>query len=185
VELFVNGRSVGVKSYRFPRYGMEGSYGKFSPRSLAARTTSDLHLTWDVPYEQGTLKAVGTKGGNTVATMEISTTGEPARILVSADRKRLIADRRDVAHIAVEIQDERGRLVPVADNLITFDIEGEAKIIGVDNGDPHSHESFKAKQRKAFNGKCLAILQSTAKSGQVLVTVSSPSLLSATLTILS
>ena len=185
VELFVNGRSVGVKGYRFPRYGMEGSYGKFSPRSLAARTTSDLHLTWDVPYEQGALKAVGTKDGNTVATTEISTTGEPARILVSADRKSLIADRRDVAHIAVEIQDERGRLVPVADNLITFDIEGEAKIIGVDNGDPHSHESFKAKQRKAFNGKCLAILQSTAKSGQVLVTVSSPSLLSATLTILS
>jgi beta-galactosidase len=117
--------------------------------------------------------------------MKISTTGEPARILVSADRKRLIDDRRDVAHIAVEIQDEHGHLVPVADNLITFDIQGEGKVIVVDNGDPHSNESFNAKQRKAFNGKCLAILQSTAKAGQILVTVSTPSLPSATLIILS
>lgn len=60
-ELFVNCRSVGVKGYRFPRYRMEGSYGRFFPRALAARTASDLHLTWDVPYEEGTLKAVGTK----------------------------------------------------------------------------------------------------------------------------
>jgi beta-galactosidase len=131
------------------------------------------------------LKAVGTKDGKIVSTVEITTTGEPARIRLSADRKTINADRRDVAHITVEIQDEQGRLAPMADNLITFGIEGQGKIIGVDNGNPRSHEDFKAKQRKAFNGLCLAIVQSTAKSGPIRFTATSPTLQTDTLTLLS
>jgi beta-galactosidase len=185
VELFLNGRSVGVKGFRFPRYGMEGRWANFSARARAPRTTSDLHLTWDVPYEPGTLKAVGTKEEKTVATIEIATAGEPARIRLSADRITLIADRRDVVHITAQIQDEQGRMVPIAGNSIAFDLEGEGKIVGVDNGDPRSHEDFKAKQRRAFNGMCLAIVQSTAKAGPIRITASSPSLAPDTLTILS
>jgi beta-galactosidase len=185
VELFLNGRSIGVKGYRFPRYGMEGRWANFAPRARVTRTTSDLHLAWDVPWEPGTLKAVGTKDGKIAATMEISTTGEPARIHLSADRGILTADRRDVVHITAEIQDEQGRFVPVAENLITFGIEGEGKIAGVDNGDPRSHEGFKARERKAFNGLCLAIVQSAARTGQIRFTASSPSLQADTLTILS
>jgi beta-galactosidase len=185
VELFLNGKSIGAKGYRFPRNGMEGRYGSFGGRSHATRTTSDLHLTWDVPYEPGTLKAVGIRDGRTAATMEISTTGDPAKIRLSADRTSLTADRRDVAHITVEIQDEHGRLTPLADNLVTFEIEGEGEIIGVDNGDQRSHESFKAKQRKVFNGLCLSIVQSTARAGQIRVKASSPSLLPDTLNLQS
>jgi beta-galactosidase len=170
-----------VKGYRFPRYGMEGRYGNSAARSYVPRTTSDLHLTWDVPYEPGKLTAVGTRDGKTVVTIEIMTTGEPARIYLSADRMSMLADRRDVVHITVEIHDENGSLVPVADNLVTFSIEGEGKLVGVDNGDPRSHEDFKAKQRKAFNGLCLAIVQSTAAAGPIRITASSPSLMPDTL----
>src|ERR1035437_6716520 len=63
VELFINGRSVGVRGYEFPRYGMQERYGNLAPRERTLRTTADLHLSWDVPYEPGTLKAVGTKDG--------------------------------------------------------------------------------------------------------------------------
>jgi beta-galactosidase len=185
VELFLNGRSVGVKGYRFPRYGMEGRWANYAPRARVPRTTSDLHLTWDVPYEPGTLKAVGTKDGKIVSTVQIATTGEPAKIHLSADRKTISADRRDVAHITVEIQDEQGRIVPVANNLIAFSIEGQGKIIGVDNGNPRSHEDYKAKQRKALNGLCLALVQSTAKAGSIRFTASSPSLQPDSLTILT
>jgi beta-galactosidase len=190
VELFLNSKSLGVKGYEFPRYGMQGHYGNYPPRARAQRTTADLHLSWDVPYESGTLKAVATKDGNVVITREVSTTGEPAQIVLSSDRKDLAADRRDVAHIALAIQDEQGRLVPVAENEITFDVKGEGKLIGVDNGDPQSHEDYKSNHRTAFNGLCLAIVQSTAKTGQMKtgqigITASSPSLQSDTLTIIS
>ncbi|MGB6431544.1 MAG: glycoside hydrolase family 2 TIM barrel-domain containing protein [Candidatus Acidiferrales bacterium] len=183
VELFLNGKSLGVRGYEFPRYGMEGKWGNLPPRARTARTTGDLHLTWDVPYEPGTLKVVGTKDGVAAATMEISTTGEPAAIKLSVDRANIAADRRDVAHVTVEILDAQGRVVPDAASQVTFDVQGAGKIIGVDNGDPLSHEDFKSNQRKAFNGMCLAIVQSTATPGQIKIAASSPGLQSSDVSI--
>jgi beta-galactosidase len=185
VELFLNGKSFGLKGYEFPRLGMEGTYGNYPARAKALRTTADLHLSWDVPYEPGTLRAVGTKDGVVVSTIEIATTGESAAVHLVADRTEITADRRDVAHITVEIHDAQGRVVQEADNDIQFDIQGEGRIIGVDNGNPRSHEDYKASRRKAFNGLCLAIVQSTAASGQIKITASSPTLQSDSIVIVT
>ena len=181
VELFVNGKSFGEQGYWFPRLGYwppqrEG-------RSTALRTTSDLHLTWTVPYEPGTLKAVGMKDGKVVSTVEVSTTGEPAVIELSVDREAIAADRRDLAHFTVKILDAQGRVAPLADNEVAFEIQGEGKIIGVDNGNPVSHEDFKGSRRKSFHGLSLAIVQSTAKAGRIQVTATSPGLKSGSVTI--
>ena len=176
VELFINGRSVGVRGYEFPRYGMQERYGNMAPRERTLRTTADLHLSWDVPYEPGTLKAVGTKDGVVVVTMEVSTTGEPAAIRLNVDRTEISADRRDAAHVVVEVLDAQGRVVPLAENEITFKVEGEGRLIGVDNGNPQSHDSYKVNQRKAFNGFCLAVVQSTARAGSIRIAASSAGL---------
>jgi beta-galactosidase len=149
------------------------------------RTTSDLHLSWDVPHEPGTLKAVGTRGGKEVATAELVTAGEPAAISLSLDRDSIVADRRDVAHLTVHIVDDKGRVVPLAENEVTFTVQGEGRIIGVDNGNSVSHEDYKANRRKAYNGACLAIVQSTAKPGQVQLTASSPGLKPQSITIVT
>jgi beta-galactosidase len=183
VELFLNGKSIGVKGYAFPRLGMEGKYGNYPARARVLRTTGDLHLAWDVPYEPGTLKAVGAKDGKVVATVEVSTAGEPAMIGLSVDRDAIAADRRDVAHITVQTQDGNGRMAPTAANEVAFEIEGEGKILGLDSGDPQSHEDYQSDRRKAFNGLCLAIVQSTGKPGQIRVTASSPGLKSSGVTI--
>ncbi len=128
VELFLNGKSVGLKGYAFPRFGMQGRYGQNGPQAMnGVRTTSDLHLSWDVPYEPGTLRAVGTKNGQVVATEEISTTGDPAAVMLSVDRGAIRADRRDVAHVTVKVVDAQGRVHPDADNEITFEVQGAGK----------------------------------------------------------
>jgi beta-galactosidase len=176
VELFINGKSAGVKGYAFPRLGMEGRYGNYPARMRAVRTTNDLHLSWDIPYEPGTLKAVGVKEGKIVCTLEVSTAGDAAALALAVDSNVIPASRQGVAHITVQILDEQGRMVPTAANEVTFAVEGEARIVGVDNGDPQSHDDYKASRRKAFNGLCLAILQSTGKPGQVRVTATSPGL---------
>jgi beta-galactosidase len=136
-----------------------------------------------VTYQPGTLKAVGTKDGKVVVTEEISTTGDPAAISLSVDREDITADRLDVAHVTVKITDAQGGFVPVADNEVSFQIQGEGKIIGVDSGDPVSHEDFKGSRRKAFNGMCLAIVQSTAKPGRIQLTATAPGLKSGSVTI--
>jgi beta-galactosidase len=176
VELFLNGKSLGVKGYEFPRLGMEGRYGNYPSRARVVRTTADLHLAWDVPCEPGTMRAVGTKDGKVAVVEEISTSGDAAVITLSSDRSRLAADRRDVAHLTVAIQDAQGRIVPTANNEIVFAIEGPLRLIGVDNGDPFSHASFKSTNRSAFHGLCLAVVQTTAQAGQARITASSPGL---------
>ncbi|HUE05718.1 MAG TPA: DUF4982 domain-containing protein, partial [Bryobacteraceae bacterium] len=139
---------------------------------------------WDVPYEPGTLKAVGTKAGNVVAQVEISTTGDPAAIDLSVDRATIRADRRDLSHVIVKVLDAQGRLHPDADNEVAFEIQGEGKLIGVDNGNmAEMTVDFKGKIRKASHGMCLAVVQSTANGGQIRVTAASPGLKSATVTI--
>jgi beta-galactosidase len=176
VELFVNGKSYGMQGYWFPRVATWPDRRGSESRSNAPRTTSDLHLTWPVPYQPGTLKAVGTKAGKVVAEFDVATTGEPAAIGLSVDREAIAADRRDVAHVTVKVLDAQGRVVPGANNEVAFEIQGEGKIIGVDSGNPLSHESFKASRRKAFHGLCLAIVQSTAKPGRIQITATSPGL---------
>jgi beta-galactosidase len=183
VELFLNGRSLGVKGYEFPRSGMEGTWGNLPARAKVLKTTSDLHLTWDVPFEPGTLKAIATKDGKVVSTAEVVTTGEAAIVSVSVDRNTIRADRRDVAHLTVEIRDDEGTIVPTANNEITFEVLGEGRLIGVDNGDPFSHEDYKGNKRKVFNGLCLAIIQSTARAGNIKITASSPGLRTGTATL--
>jgi beta-galactosidase len=183
VELFVNDKSFGAQGYAFPRLGMEGRYGNSPARARVPRTTGDLHLAWTVPYEPGTLKAVGTKDGKVVATVEVMTAGEPTEIGLSVDREVIAADRRDVAHVTVQLLDEQGRLAPAADNEVAFEIQGEGRIIGVDSGNPLSHEDFKGNRRRAFDGLCLAILQSTAKPGPIRLTATSPGLKSSSTTI--
>ena len=182
-ELFLNGKSFGTKSYVFPQQGHSRSWNGFA-RPYIAPTTSDLHLSWDVPYEPGTLKIVGKKNGKTI-TEEISTTSKPSAIRLSADRKDINADARDIVNIKAEIIDENGLVVPGADNLIEFKVEGEGTLIGTDNGNPLDKTQMKSKQRNAFNGLALAVIQSTEKNGNIRLIAVSANLKDADLQIVS
>ena len=89
---------------------------------------------------------------------------------------------------AVEVQDARGRVVPITDNLVTFRVSGQGKLIGVGNGDPTDQESDKGSSRKAFSGLCMALVQSAQSNktaGTITVEATSPSLASAKVTIAS
>jgi beta-galactosidase len=161
VELFLNGQSLGVKK----------------------KQGDDLHLLWKVPFAPGTLKAISRTGGKEILTREVKTAGKPAKLIVTADRSSINADGIDLSFVTVEVVDANGVTVPDADNLVKFQIEGSGAIVGVDNGDPVSHESFKAPQRKAFHGKCLVVVQSGETSGIVKLTASSEGLPATTIEI--
>jgi beta-galactosidase len=116
-------------------------------------------------------------------TAKRETTGKPARIVLQPERAKVNADGEDVSVVAVSVVDSQGRMVPVANNLISFQVTGAGRLIGVGNGDPSSHEADKASQRHAFNGLCVAIVQSTKQAGQMSVQATSPGLESATATV--
>jgi beta-galactosidase len=142
-----------------------------------------LHLTWRLNYKPGILRAVGRSNGLDAMEAIINTAGVPARLALTPDRKTIKADGTDLSFVTVEVTDENGNLVPYASNLVKFNLEGQASIAGVDNGDPVSHEPFKADYRKAFNGKCLVVVQSKKAKGRIVLNVSSEGLTPATVTI--
>jgi len=161
VELYLNGKSLGIKK----------------------KTGDDLHIMWRVPFEAGTLKAVSRKNGKVVLTREIHTAGKPAKIELLADRKIISADGKDLSFITVKILDKDGNLVPDADNLVNFKINGKGFIASVDNGDEVSHDPFKADYRKAFNGLALAIVQAKETPGDITFTATAKGLQAATVVI--
>ena len=100
-------------------------------------------------------------------TKEVRTAEAPAKIVLTPDRQTIKADGSDLSFVTVKVVDKNGTLVPAADNLIRFELIGPGSIAGVDNGNQISHESFKAKQRKAFHGMALAIVQSKRQAGRI------------------
>ncbi len=174
VELFLDDKSYGEKRLEFPRQGTSGGWNRYANPRINS-TTADLHLSWDVPYEPGVLRAIGKKNGQIVCTQEVRTTGQAAAIRLKVDRDS-ISNTRDIAHVEVQIVDTDGNIVPTADDLVQFTIEGPGRIIGVDNGNPRDHEAHQAQQRRAFNGLCLAILQSSSEPGKIRFTARSEGL---------
>ena len=172
VELFVNGKSFGEKRLEFPRQGNSGSWNSYATPPVNP-TTADLHLSWDVPYEQGTLKAVGKKNGQIVCTEIIETTGKVVGLRLTGERSQLKNDNQDIVHVKVEVVDDKGRNVPVADNLVSYKIAGPAKLLGLENGNPTDPEPYKSGKRKLFNGLGLAIIQAGKIPGKVTLTASS------------
>lgn len=161
VELFVNGKSQGVRS----------------------KGDGEYHVMWRVPFEPGTIKAVSRKAGKTVAEQVINTAGEPAQIRLTPDRATIAADGNDLSFVTVEILDSDGNLCPTAVNEVTFTVEGAGQNEGVDNGNPISLERFKADSRKAMAGKALLIVRNNGKKGDINVKAVSPGLSDATVTL--
>lgn len=160
VELFLNGSSLGKKEMR-----------------------RNSHLKWMVNYEPGTLEAVATKQGRKIRS-KVETTGEAYRLVLTPDKTTLTADGKDATVINIGVVDRQGREVPNANNLVTFSFTGDAKIIGVGNGDPSSHEPDKIFdgrwQRSLFNGKAQVIVQAGKNHGALKFSASSAGLVPAT-----
>jgi beta-galactosidase len=117
---------------------------------------------WDrIMYEPGELSVITYKGGQLWANATVWTTGNPKGLRLTSyrDRTFINADGNDLAFISLAVVDEKGHVIPDANNTITFSVRGPGEILTTDNGDPTDMNSFPSKERKAFNGYALAIVR--------------------------
>jgi beta-galactosidase len=147
VELLLNGKSLGEKD--MPR-------GKY--------------LEWQVPYAPGVLSARGYDHGRLAAEYTVHTTGPAVSLRLNDEVNHLAANGEAVAPLAVEVLDAEGRVVPDADNLVRFTVSGAGTLAGAANGNPASHESNVASQRKAFRGLCMVLVRAAHHPGAITVT---------------
>ncbi|MEA1673171.1 DUF4982 domain-containing protein [Nitrospirillum sp. BR 11163] len=153
VELFLNGRSQGrqlVDPYEMNH--------------------------WMVAYAPGRLEAVGYAGGKVTARTQVETTGPAVALKLTPDRDRLRGDGLDATPVTVEAVDAQGRPVPLAQDLVTFAIQG-GDIIGLGNGDPNSTASEKGDRRALFNGLAQVIVRTQMDgAGSLKLTAAAPGL---------
>ena len=167
VELIVNGKKLGRQA--MPRNG---------------------HLKWRATYQPGKVVAVGYKNGKRTVTQTLETTLAASKTVLQADRQAITADGRDLSVITIEVQDAKGRVVPNACPKLTFQLEGNGRILGAGNGDPmylgEDHpkgQDCKTFSIPAFNGMAQLLVQSTEVAGTIRLSCISEGLTTSTLQI--
>ena len=179
VELKLNGKVVGTQE--FEKNTTEAGYTYQTVKDKSGHTS--MYMTFDVPYEEGTLEAVAyNEKGEVIEKTEgrsvVKTTGEAKKLKATADRKEITADGKDLVYVTVDVTDKDGNIVPNAANNVKFEVKG-GTLVGVDNGKQADHQSYQDDNRNAYNGSLVAIVQATDKAGEISVTASSKGLDSA------
>ena len=164
VELLLNGRSLGRK------------------QNPIADPKQRNQIRWEgITYQPGRLEAVAYNGDKVVARHQIETTGEAKRLVAESDNDSWKADGTDLQHVRIVATDQKGRRVPECNSKVTFSVEGNARIVGVINGDITSDELTVGDSRSLYGGTCTVILRSTQTPGPVTLTATSPNLKTVTL----
>ena len=153
VRLYLNGKYVGTRGYECPRYGATKSWLDGWEKHP---TTNDLHLSWDVMYEPGILRAEGYIGGELAAVEEVRTTGSPVKLLAVPDKTETAPGR--LFQIELSSEDAGGLFVPDAAETVHIEVTGPARFIGMDAGDMKDLTIYSAPERKMLAGRLLAVL---------------------------
>jgi len=153
VELFVNGKSYGVK--------------KNDLKSAKMRN----QIRWSgVEYQDGYCEAVARTNGKVVARHRIETTGQAVALRLESDNANWKADGQDLQHIRVVAVDKKGRRVQTAQGEVKFAVTGDATLAAVSSGNHQSNELNVTDKRDLYKGSCLAILRSGVNPSAVTIT---------------
>jgi beta-galactosidase len=193
VELFLNGRSLGVRRFdrkttTFGRRYLETTEATHDDKTMPSGSytspngsSGHLYLAWDVPFERGKLVAVARQGDREVARDEVDSAEAPAALRLVPDRRTMRSG--GLAYFTASVVDRHGVVVPDADNLVRYSVRG-GRIVGLDNGREEDAEGYKGTAHTAFNGRGLAIV-AARRAGPVRLTASADGLSSASASVLA
>ena len=152
VELKLNGKSLGRKK---------------NPKNDSKQRNQ---IKWDgIKFAEGTLLAIAYNNGKDVAHHQIQTTGKAVKLSALADNIEWKADGMDLMHVRVEAIDRKGWRVPMAQDELFFEVEGDAQIVAVTNGDINSEELNVQNHRRLWNGSAMVILRAGRNPSKVIL----------------
>lgn len=166
-ELFINGKSQGFREK--------------NDSTLQTR----YRLMWnETRYEPGEIKVVAyDAAGNKTAEKVLRTAGKPHHLVLTPNRKCLVADGEDLVYITVQVADKNGNIIPTDNRLVNFAVSGTGTFEATANGDPTSLMSFQSPQMNLFSGAATAIVRSTNKEGEIKFTATAKGVKPATLSL--
>jgi len=176
------GRPIKVQVYsKYPRVRLYLN-GKLIGEKPTTRE-QEYKAEFTVSYSPGQLKAVGVDKDKEMEAAVLQTSGDAAKIKLSADRKEIMADGQDLSYVTIEITDRDDIMQPNAANRLHFEIEGPGVLAGVANADMKDTDPYTGNTRKAWHGRALAVIRSTHTAGDIKLKVSSAGLSEAALNI--
>ena len=157
-ELFLGGKSYGVKAYEFPNQGMTRQWAHFD-RKQCPITTNDLHLCWDVPCTGESVTVVGyDETGSVIARTELLPPGKVTHLTAEPDRTAIRGDGEDVVQVEIALREDNQRIALNADRAVCVTVE-HGTLISLDNGDPADHTLYGQARRNTFHGRALAVIR--------------------------
>ena len=154
IELFQNGKSLGKRFLK---------------------DFEDHIYKWSVDFKDGNIVAKGKKNGKKT-TSAIYTTKETNSIKLSVDKVAVDANNTDVIHVTAQLIDRNGRNISWEEKEITFNIGGNYRLLGVENGDHLNVLNYKSNTVKTYKGRALLVLQATDKAGILIINANSGSI---------
>ena len=136
---------------------------------IGEQATAEMKATFSLPYQAGTLRAVA---GD--ERCEIQTAGKPAAIRLTADKTALSS--AGLVFVIVEIVDAEGRVVPTANDQLTFAVKGNATLLAAGNADIKDEDPYFDNSHHVWQGRALAVLRYTGKQGKAALTVTAKGL---------
>ena len=182
VELFLNGKSIGVAAEPMK---FADTTGRAAQRSElpAGEATGFIYAFPDVSFVPGTIRAVATRRGKVAAQQEIQTAGEPKaiRLTLHTGLQGLQADGSDVALIDFEVVDAQGRRCPKDEARVDFAVTGPVVWRGGLNA-----AKLNSTNNLYLDTECginRVAIRSTLTPGTITITAKREGLTSATLTV--
>ncbi|MBB6130662.1 glycoside hydrolase family 2 TIM barrel-domain containing protein [Mucilaginibacter lappiensis] len=176
------GKSITVEVYsKYPKVRLYLNNKLIGEKSTTEE--QDYKAEFTVPYSPGRLKAIGVDNGKEIESTVLQTSGDAAKIKLTADRKEITASGQDLSYVTIEITDKNGSLQPNAVNRLQLKIEGPGIIAGVANADMKDTDPYVGDTHKVWHGRALVVIKNIHSAGDIKLTVTSPNLSGATLNI--
>ncbi|SKB51117.1 protein of unknown function [Salegentibacter salinarum] len=154
VELFLNGESLGRK---------EAVY------------QNDKMIAWEVPFSPGELLVKGyDKNDSIVSEYKLVTPGTATDLQIQTDKRSSSEGIEEIIHLDILLTDKEGNRITDDDREVSIEVEGPAKLLGLESGDLSSHESYQAKERNTYKGQLRAYIETTGEAKEVNIKISSP-----------
>jgi beta-galactosidase len=142
-------------------------------------------IYWDIPYSAGKLEVIGLDSKGKESTRHLLQSSKRQQAIKVLQGNELVVDAKNgLAQIEIQVVDEDGIPVVLSDDEITCDINGKARLLGIEAGNNADMGSYTDKKQRVYQGKMIVYVQTNGQpADEISVRFTSPWLKTAELKI--
>ena len=143
-------------------------------KTVATKLVKKYKTQFKLPYEPGTLLAEALDAnGKIISKYSLSSANAEIVLHVSAEKKVLKANGKDLCYIPIEFSDADGNLKPYIEQRVEIEVKGSATLAGFGSALCKTDEVFYKNYHDSYRGRCLAVIRAGKIPGKTVINVKS------------